>query len=58
MREACSTSKIEGYLGWDIAISVNGPVLVEVNHNPAAGLLTAPFVTEKKGMKHIMEKYM
>lgn len=58
VRDACITSKIEGYIGWDIAISEAGPVLVEVNHNPGAMLLTAPYITEKRGMKHVMDKYL
>lgn len=31
-----------GYLGWDIAFSINGPVLVEGNEYPGNGLLQLP----------------
>ena len=58
VREAMKKTGIEGYLGWDIAISENGPVLVEINHNPGAMLLTAPYIAEKRGMKYVMDKYL
>lgn len=53
---ACSG--IEGYLGWDIAVTENGPVLIEVNTKPAVALLQMPYMPEKKGMKHVMKKYL
>lgn len=56
--EAIEKHQIEGYLGWDIAITENGPVLIEVNTMPAVALLSAPYVPEKKGMKDLMEKYL
>ncbi|MBR5020959.1 MAG: hypothetical protein IKY17_04955, partial [Oscillospiraceae bacterium] len=50
--------KVEGYIGWDIAISENGPMLLEVNDRPGSdGLQTAP-AQAKMGMKFLMEKYM
>lgn len=49
---------LEGYLGWDMAITENGPVLIELNDVPAVALLSAPWVPEKKGQKHIMAKYL
>ena len=58
VRDALTSSNIEGYLGWDIAISETGPMLVEINHNPGAMLLTAPYIAEKRGMKHVMDKYL
>lgn len=50
--------KIEGYLGWDIAITENGPVLIELNDRPGVVLLSTPYAPMKKGMKYVMEKYM
>lgn len=58
VREACKKSKIEGCIGWDIAFNEKGPMLIEVNHNPGPMLLTAPYIAEKKGMKHVMDKYL
>ena len=56
--DAITTRKVEGYIGWDIAISENGPMLLEVNDRPGSdGLQTAP-AQEKKGMKNLMAKYM
>lgn len=50
--------KISGYIGWDIAITENGPDLIEINTYPAVMCLQAPYIGEDKGMRHIMEKYM
>lgn len=56
--DAITTRKVEGYIGWDIAISESGPMLLEVNDRPGSdGLQTAP-AQEKKGMKYLMDKYM
>lgn len=58
VKEAIATRKVEGYIGWDIAIGENGPMLLEVNDRPGSdGLQTAP-AQEKKGMKYVMEKYL
>lgn len=56
--DACEQNKIEGYLGWDIAITEDGPVLIEVNALPGVVLISMPYVAEKKGMKYLMEKYL
>ena len=56
--EACEKNKLSAYIGWDVAISENGPVLIEVNQRPGSMLLTAPWISEKRGMKHVMEKYL
>ncbi len=58
VKEAQAKSKIDGYLGWDIAITEDGPVLIEINLRPGVVLLTTPYIAEKKGMKYLMEKYM
>lgn len=50
--------KIEGYLGWDIAITENGPVLIELNDRPGVVLLSTPWAADKKGQKSVMSKYM
>ena len=58
VKEAIATRKVEGYIGWDIAISENGPMLLEVNDRPGSdGLQTAP-AQAKQGMKFLMEQYM
>lgn len=54
---ACTQKHIEGYLGWDIAVSVDGPELIEVNAMPGIVLLSTPYATEKKGMKCVLEQY-
>ncbi|HHW94896.1 MAG TPA: hypothetical protein GX736_03070 [Mogibacterium sp.] len=49
---------IEGYYGWDIAITENGAILIEGNNAPGMELLQLPYVLEKKGMKHILDPYL
>ena len=56
--DAVTKNNIEGYLGWDVAITENGPKLIEVNNLPGVVLLSMPYVAEKKGMKHVMAKYL
>lgn len=58
VHDAWEMSKIEGYLGWDIAITENGPVLIEINLRPGVVLLSMPYAPEHKGMRHVMEKYL
>ena len=56
--EACKKELVVGNLGWDIAITENGPTIIEVNIGPGARLLQVPYVAEGKGMKHVLEKYL
>lgn len=56
--EACNEHKISGYLGWDIAVTEKGPVLIEINLRPGVVLLTTPYISERKGMKYVMERYL
>lgn len=58
IKSAYEDSHIEGYLGWDVAITEKGPVLIEINLQPGVVLLTTPYIAEKKGMKHVMTKYL
>ena len=53
-----AAQRIYGYIGWDIAITVNGPVIIEANTHPGAGVLQNPYVPEQKGMKHVIEPYL
>lgn len=56
--DAYEKKRFEGYLGWDIAITEDGPEVVEVNTVPGVILFQLPYVAEKKGMKHVMVKYL
>lgn len=38
----------KGYLGWDIAITEEGPAIVEVNTVPGVILFQLPYIAEKK----------
>lgn len=50
--------KVEGYLGWDIAISETGPKLLEVNTCPGSDGLQTAHAQEGRGMKYVMDKYL
>jgi len=58
VRKIIIEKEIEGYLGWDVAISANGPVIIEVNYIPGVAALTIPHGIEKRGMKSLMEQYL
>lgn len=49
---------LPGYYGWDIAITEDGPIVIEVNTAPGAVCLQSPFVPDKKGMRHVIAKYL
>jgi len=56
--DAITKNQIEGYLGWDIAIAEDGPILIEVNDRPGVVLLSTPYAAQKKGMKYVLAKYL
>ncbi len=62
-REACDMLKAagkdyEGCLGWDIAVTENGPVIVKISPAPGAIYLQAPYIMQKVGMRPALEKYL
>lgn len=58
VRSAWEETKIEGYLGWDIAIAEDGPMIIEVNLKPGVVLLNTPYVSEHVGKRSVMDKYL
>jgi hypothetical protein len=47
-----------GYIGWDIAIMKDRPILIEGNTAPDYALIQLPYAEEKIGMKHLIEKFL
>lgn len=59
VKKIIAEKNMKGYLGWDIAITENGPEVIEVNGKPSPTLLELPFYnTPFRGNKHLLEKYM
>ena len=49
---------LPSYVGWDIAITENGPIVIEANPSPGTEVLQLPYAPEKKGMRYIVEKFL
>jgi len=49
---------VNGYIGWDVAITEEGPVLIEGNVDPGNRLLQMPHIPEKRGMAHVMRQFL
>lgn len=49
---------IPGYLGWDVAITETGPIIIELNTHPGADGLQTPFVPMRIGKRPVIEKYL
>lgn len=58
VRKSCTGAGIHGYIGWDVAITEHGPVLIEANVDPGNRLLQIPWMPERKGVAYVMEKYL
>ena len=58
VKDAVMSRRLQGYLGWDIAVTEDGPELIEINNQPGIVLLQTPYAPEHKGMKYVLEKYL
>lgn len=47
-----------GYIGWDIAITEKGPVIIEGNTIPDLVLVQAPYAEYKMGKKYLFDPYL
>ncbi len=56
IEKACAG--IPGYLGWDIAITETGPIIIELNTHPGADGLQTPFIPQKEGKRYVVEKFL
>lgn len=53
-----ATKTIAGYIGWDVAISENGPMLIEANVMPGNRILQMPYVCDRIGKRDVMVKFL
>lgn len=58
VKKAAQEVKEISYVGWDVAISENGPVIVEGNCFPGVFQIKASLNKEKKGLLEEYRKYM
>ena len=56
-KEIVSTLRFEGLLGWDVAISENGPEIIELNANPGSILYQAAYAPDNIGVKNRIKRY-
>lgn len=53
------SNRIIGYIGWDIAVAEDGPILIEINSQPGAASIQLPYaLMENKGMKSVIAEYL
>lgn len=58
VQKAIRRTKAWGYLGWDIVITKEKPVLISVTSHPAPVLVSAPYALEKEGIREKMQSYL
>ena len=59
LKSACSVVPQEGYIGWDIAITPDGPVLIEGNTSPGYRYYQIPVhMINKTGKKPFYDPYL
>lgn len=47
-----------GMYGWDIAITEDGPIVIEGNTKPASALLQRPYIADGIGCRGVYDKFM
>ena len=58
VRRASKRFPSVGFLGWDVAITDKGPVIVEANTYPSAASVQMPFISEHKGVRPMFDRFL
>ncbi len=58
LEKATRTMYQVGYVGWDIAITENGPILIEGNNDPGYIGFQLPLFVNGKGTRNLYEKFL